>query len=239
VEPYSVVFHEAVSHGILVGIALPDEPLEPPRTAIDRLHPDERAVASGLRGYRLVSWVGGRLAAREALDIFDRRDAPLLSDARGAPIGPRGLTVSVSHKRTLAVALVARAELGSVGVDLEELAPARLSIQDRVLTESERTALATLPPERQWTALLLRFTVKEAIYKALAPDLERYVGFEEAEVTPALDGTAAVTLNLVGDAPPVAVEARYSWFDHHVLATVRAQVGRRAKVALATSAPDS
>jgi phosphopantetheine--protein transferase-like protein len=237
VDPYSVVFHEAVAHGILVGISLPDGPLEPPRSAIDRLHPKEREVAAGIRGYRLVSWIGGRLAAREALDVFGCRDAPLLSDARGAPIGPKSLTVSVSHKRTLAVALVARAELGSVGIDLEELAPARLSIQDRVLTDAERQALQTLPPERQWTALLLRFTVKEAIYKALAPDLGRYVGFEEAEVTPSVDGTAAVVLKLAGDPPPVAVEARYSWFDHHVLATVRARVGRLHRDPLATTAP--
>jgi enterobactin synthetase component D len=238
VDPYSVVLQEAVPHGILVGISLPDAPLEPPRAVLERLHPKEREVAAGIRGYRLVSWVGGRLAAREALDEFQRGDAPLLSDARGAPIGPRGLTVSLSHKRTLAVALVARSELGSVGIDLEELGPARLSIQDRVLTESERKAIQALPPERQWMALLLRFTVKEAIYKALAPDLERYVGFEEAEVTPAVDGTAAVAMKLQGDAPPVAVEARYSWFDHHVLATVRARVGRRPKVPLATTAPD-
>jgi enterobactin synthetase component D len=238
VDPFSVVFQEAVPHGILVGISLPDAPLEPPRSVIERLHPKEREVASEIRGYRLVSWVGGRLAAREALDVFQRGDDPLLSDARGAPIGPRGLSVSLSHKRTLAVALVARSELGSVGIDLEELAPARLSIQDRVLTESERKEMHALPPERQWMALLLRFTVKEAIYKALAPGLERYVGFEEAEVTPAVDGTAEVTMKLQGDAPPVAVEARYSWFDHHVLATVRARVGTPPKVPLATTAPD-
>ncbi len=58
-------------------------------------------------------------------------------------------------------------------------------------------------------------------------------------MTPAVDGTAAVAMMLKGDAPPVAVEARYSWFDHHVLATVRARGGRRPKVPLATSAPDS
>ncbi len=162
-EPYSVVFQEAVAHGILVGISLPDGPLEPPRAVLERLHPKEREVASGIRGYRLVSWVGGRLAAREGLDVFQCGDAPVLSDARGAPIGPRGIALSLSHKRTLAVALVARAELGSIGIDLEELGPARLSIQDRVLTEGERREVQTLAPERQWMALLLRFTVKEAI----------------------------------------------------------------------------
>jgi enterobactin synthetase component D len=237
VNPYSIAFHQAVSHGILVGITLPDEPVEPSREVLEGLHPKEREIATGLRGYRLISWIGGRLAAREALDVFQRRNEPVLIDARGAPIGPRGLTVSVSHKRTLAVALVARADLGPIGVDLEDLAPARLSIQDRVLTATERAELATLAPERQWTALLLRFTVKEAIYKALAPSLERYIGFEEAEVTPSVDGTAVVSMKLKDDAASVAVEARYSWFEHHVLATVRARFEGRPKVALATTAP--
>jgi 4'-phosphopantetheinyl transferase EntD len=238
VDPFSVVFQEAVPHGILVGISLPDTPLDPPRAVIERLHPKEREVASGIRGYRLVSWVGGRLAAREALDVFQRGDAPLLSDARGAPIGPRGLSVSLSHKRTLAVAL-GRPRRARLGRDRSRGARARLASRSRTRADGVGTEeMQALPPERQWMALLLRFTVKEAIYKALAPGLERYVGFEEAEVTPAVDGTAEVAMKLQGDAPPVAVEARYSWFDHHVLATVRAQVGQRPKVPLATTAPD-
>ena len=39
-------------------------------------------------------------------------------------------------------------------------------------------------------------SLKESVYKALHPILCQYVGFQEAEVTPFIDGTAKVTLNL-------------------------------------------
>jgi 4'-phosphopantetheinyl transferase EntD len=43
---------------------------------------------------------------------------------------------------------------------------------------------------------MLRFSLKEAIYKATHPLLNQYVGFQEAEVTPLSDGTATVVWNL-------------------------------------------
>jgi enterobactin synthetase component D len=41
---------------------------------------------------------------------------------------------------------------------------------------------------------LLRFSLKEALYKALHPFVCRYIGFLEAEVQPVADGTAKVAL---------------------------------------------
>ena len=39
---------------------------------------------------------------------------------------------------------------------------------------------------------MLRFSLKECIYKAVHPLLCQYVGFQEAEVTPHSNGTATV-----------------------------------------------
>jgi len=44
--------------------------------------------------------------------------------------------------------------------------------------------------------VLLRFSLKEAFYKAIHPLICQYVGFQEAEVTPHPDGTATVKWNL-------------------------------------------
>ena len=44
--------------------------------------------------------------------------------------------------------------------------------------------------------VLLRFSMKESLYKALHPLLCQYVGFQEAEVTPLPDGTATVKWNI-------------------------------------------
>lgn len=44
--------------------------------------------------------------------------------------------------------------------------------------------------------MLLRFSLKEAAYKAIHPIVCQYVGFQEAEVKPLEDGTALITLDL-------------------------------------------
>ena len=43
---------------------------------------------------------------------------------------------------------------------------------------------------------MLRFSLKESLYKALHPLICQYVGFQEAEVMPYADGTATVRWNL-------------------------------------------
>jgi 4'-phosphopantetheinyl transferase EntD len=40
------------------------------------------------------------------------------------------------------------------------------------------------------------FSMKESLYKAMHPLICQYVGFQEAEVTPHVDGTATVVWNL-------------------------------------------
>jgi 4'-phosphopantetheinyl transferase EntD len=92
-----------------------------------------------------------------------------------------------------------------------------------VLTPSEVEVVEALPEARRWTATLLRFSIKEAIYKALAPRLQRYIDFQEAEVTPATDGRASVRLLLKEGPLPADIEARYSWLEAAVLSTVRAR----------------
>jgi 4'-phosphopantetheinyl transferase EntD len=44
--------------------------------------------------------------------------------------------------------------------------------------------------------ILLRFSCKESVYKAIHPLLNQYVSFQEAEIQPYINGTAAVTLKL-------------------------------------------
>jgi enterobactin synthetase component D len=190
---------------------------------LSRLHPDERALAETLRGFRQAEFVGGRLAARDAMQALGRRTGPVLRGVRGEPVAPPGVSLSISHKRHLAVAVAARSEFGGLGVDLEVLEPEREGIQQRVLVSEELESLEALEPDRRWTSTVLRFSIKEAIYKALAPRLQRYIGFEEAIVHPSTDGTAEVRLALTEGASPLALDARYAWLDRSVLATVRVQ----------------
>lgn len=218
---YQVAYHHASTHGVSTAVHIPDSPDPVPDTVLHRLHPEEANHAKTLRGYRQVQYVGGRIALRRACEQLGVRPPPLLSDDRGAPILPKGVAGSISHKKTLAIAMVANANDGTLGVDLEEYEPMRLSISSHVLTPSEELTIAELPDERRWIAIVLRFSIKESIYKALDPYVHRYVGFHEAQVEPDLNGGAKVKLNLVNGEGPFTVDAKYKWIAGRLLTSVR------------------
>ncbi|MCK6507398.1 4'-phosphopantetheinyl transferase superfamily protein [Myxococcota bacterium] len=223
--PFDVCLRDAQPHGVLVGVALPVDPEPVPELVLARLLPAEQEHARALRGFKQVQWVGGRLAAQRAVRMLGLEPQALMSDGHGAPaVAPhQGLSLSIAHKRDMAVALVARARNGAVGVDLEDLSPPRMRVAERVLTPDELAVVQALPEERQWTAVVVRFSLKEAVYKALAPTLRRYIDFQEAEVLPMPDGCARVHLRLARGEPAPRVEARYSWLPGRVLSTVRAR----------------
>ncbi|HET7504481.1 MAG TPA: 4'-phosphopantetheinyl transferase superfamily protein [Kofleriaceae bacterium] len=195
----------ALAHGACVLIELAD-----PDAALAALDPAEQAHAHTLGAPRRRDYVAGRTALHLALGS----PAPILSDRRGAPIVPDGWVGSVSHKDALAAALVAPAGHGHIGVDLERAAPPRVDIAPRILTPRE---LAQLPDRGR--AVTLRFAIKEAIYKAIDPYVQRYVGFLEVELEldPASDAVQ------VRSELALAIEA--TWREHagHWLATARAE----------------
>eukprot|EP00539_Tryblionella_compressa_P020466 CAMPEP_0178865610 /NCGR_PEP_ID=MMETSP0747-20121128/4511_1 /TAXON_ID=913974 /ORGANISM="Nitzschia punctata, Strain CCMP561" /LENGTH=369 /DNA_ID=CAMNT_0020532427 /DNA_START=23 /DNA_END=1132 /DNA_ORIENTATION=+ len=166
-------------------------------------HPSEIAFGRTLKCSRTSFWLG-RLAIRIALEF---PDYPVLKDSFGRPILVPGIFGSISHKQNRGVAILSSSlpiadsgddpinkpgmTFAGIGVDLEMTSrPGRPSIAKKVLTEAEREALGGLPGISPEEEVLLRFSLKEAIYKAAHPLLCQYVGFQEAEVTPLPDGTA-------------------------------------------------
>ena len=115
-------------------------------------------------------------------------------------------SVRSATKTATAVALVARDEPRDVrvGVDIETDAPRATDIARMVLTEDEELELAPLSPAERSREVLLRFSAKEAVYKALDPFVRRYVGFKEVSVSPRPDGSAGVVAHLA-DVPPGTV----------------------------------
>lgn len=221
VKPFSIAYQHASRHGIVAAIHLPAEPAPVPDHALERLHASEAHRADSLSGLRKISYVGGRLAMRLAAQQLGVVPAAIESDEHGAPCLPDGLIGSISHKRQLAVALVSRNYGASVGVDLEEYGPPRPGIASRVLTPTEQAQVAELDPDRQWTSVLLRFSLKESLYKALNPWVRRYVGFHEAEVEPDTDGGAVIRLQLTGAEGPYLAEGHYLWLHGRLLTSVR------------------
>jgi 4'-phosphopantetheinyl transferase EntD len=203
-----VAFRLELPHGLCAGVEIP---AEMPEASMAALRPEERAAAEQLSPTRRLTWVAGRLALRAALDDLGIDTAPLLASDRGAPLLPAGALGSISHKRTLAVALAARRAGDGVelGVDLEEDAPLRIDISRRVLSPEESRALEGATVAERDRGVLLRLCAKEAIYKALDPFVRRYVSFQEVTLTPLPDGTSEVALALSGGEGPFGVEVHW------------------------------
>ncbi|HWV36875.1 MAG TPA: 4'-phosphopantetheinyl transferase superfamily protein [Vulgatibacter sp.] len=220
--PFSIPFAETTPFGELVAVHLPpglDD--EVPAEVLGGLFPEERAIAEEARRRRRIEWCGGRLALRLATERLGVAPGPVLRGERGEPLLPEGLTASVSHKRRIAAALVARAGQGTVGLDLEELEPARMSIAPRVLRPEEEEEVFALPEDRRWRSLATRFAVKEAVYKALHPHVRRYVRFSEASVRLEPGAEPEVSLHLEGGEGPFRLEARAEARAGHLIASVR------------------
>ena len=206
---------------MLAAFHIPDSPEPVPDDVLNRLHPVEAALARELKGYRQGQFAGGRLALRRACEQLGEQPPAIVRTSRGAPYVGERLVGSVSHKRTLAVGMAARPGNGTLGVDLEDYGPPRLGIAGHVLRPAEVAVLEELPEPRRWIALLIRFSVKEAIYKALDPWVNRYVAYHEAEVTPDLEGRCSVQLFLAGNEGPFDVDARYTWLHGRLVSSVR------------------
>lgn len=221
-EPFESAFVLALPLGLVAGVHLPPAADPVPVEILARLHPDERDYAATLRGFRQVEYTGGRLALGALFGEMGLRRTAVLPDPHGAPALPGGIVASITHKRDLAVAILARGTPG-LGLDLEETDRDRPGIAAKVLRPEELAAVAALPTDRQWTETAVRFSVKESIYKALHPFLKRYIGFHEVAVWTSPDGIDRVEPFL--SPPPVdgpfRFEARHTWVGTRVLSMVR------------------
>jgi len=203
------MFEHVLPAGTCVAVSLPaGDDFAPPAA----LHPDEAAFVHASPAARRATFMGGRVAMRAAL-VAQGADAaetgvPILSTPRGAPAMPPGFVGSISHKRELAVAIVARAAptpLATIGIDVEVARPLRSDIAPRVLTPAERAALAGLDGAARDAAILFRFAAKEAIYKALDPRVQRLVSFQEAEIVTDPRGGFGAHLSLARGEGPFSV----------------------------------
>jgi 4'-phosphopantetheinyl transferase EntD len=167
------------------------------------LFPGEAAAVAGAVDSRRREFATGRLCAREALRALGMPAAPLPRGDGGAPVWPPGVVGSVTHCAGYRGAAVARAsDLASLGIDAEPDEPLPAGVLDLVADEAE---LAGLPGGGPcWDRLL--FCAKEALYKAWYPLTRRWLGFEEAWVTLALDGT--FTARLLVEGIPIGDQVR-------------------------------
>ena len=142
-------------------------------------------------------FLGGRIALRRALRFISADAPPILKNEYGAPTLPSHLTGSISHKDDLAVGVAKFDTIGRIGVDLEHTYnKAASTLWRRVLTTNEQSRLGRIPETSREEEVLLRFSLKEAIYKAIHPYLCRSIDFTEIEIDPLPDGSANINFCL-------------------------------------------
>ncbi len=210
----------------------------PDLVAAERLHPDEAALVAAMLPTRRATFVAGRLVMRTAMrsalatDASDEARYPILRTDRGAPVLPPTVAGSVSHKHDAALALMRPLDNHAirVGVDLEhrptERDLARPSIAKRILTAPELDALAQLhhDPLLQRERVILSFAIKEAIYKAIDPTVQRYVRFTEVALEFTEHGGVRVSLLLPElSHGELQVHAHYALHDKWIIATATAE----------------
>jgi 4'-phosphopantetheinyl transferase EntD len=224
-----ILFRVDLPHGRCVGARVPST-IDP--SDVIGLPDEEQVFLGTLSPARKSTWLAGRIALHGALRDLGLDRGAVLATSRGAPELPDGVTASISHKRTLAVALAAPKVDGlTLGVDIEPVPalPASLTepgwdnrpdISSRVMTPEELAVLATVPEHQRRREVVLHFSLKESLYKAINPVVGRYVSFQEATVLPHPDGSVAVTLSLTKGEGPFRVDARWSEIEGHLLTTV-------------------
>ncbi len=104
-----------------------------------------------------------------------------------APVWPAGWRGSVSHSEDIAIAVVAAEADGRYpGVDIEHLQPGvMLESADMFVSRTEQALLSCCGLDMEW-ALLLAFSAKESLFKALYPRVQQMLDFDAAAIV-ALD----------------------------------------------------
>ncbi|GAA4806070.1 4'-phosphopantetheinyl transferase superfamily protein [Actinomycetospora chlora] len=164
------------------------------------LAPAEEAAVARAVATRRAEFTTARACAREALTRLGAPAVAVPVGERRAPVWPSGVVGAITHCAGFRAAAVAwSAEVRSVGLDAEP----HVALPDgvlRVVTDAgEQAALAALGRERpdvRWDKIL--FSAKESVYKAWFPLTGRWLGFEDAELRPAPDGTFTATLRVPG-----------------------------------------
>ncbi|WP_296240275.1 enterobactin synthase subunit EntD [uncultured Enterobacter sp.] len=160
-------------------------------TDADLLWLPHHAELSNAGRKRKAEHLAGRIAAAHALNA---RVIPGIGPS-GEPLWPDGISGSITHSGTQAMAVVVREQQALIGIDCEAILPeyeAR-EIKNGIIDIQEEQVLSrSVYPFA--LALTLVFSAKESLFKALFPQVQAYMGFDSARVTLLDDKTLTLAL---------------------------------------------
>ena len=147
-------------------------------------HPDEWEDIASAAPNRQKEFVAGRQLARALSDQLGLPPAPLRRGEDRSPIWPNDRTGSLSHCDTLCFAAVGkRSAVQSVGVDVETIGRVKQKFWPTLFTEREADYFSSLAPETVALETTLFFSAKESFYKCQYPLTQKWVGFQDVEIT--------------------------------------------------------
>ena len=140
----------------------------------------ERAVAK-----RQAEYLAGRVCAREGLmRATGQPMVPVLGDDR-APVWPTGCVGSITHTQGWAAAVIGQQQdYAGLGLDAETIMPDEraLPLCQQILTSSEQERFSAELASQAGFFITLAFCLKETLFKALYPLVQRRFYFEHAEL---------------------------------------------------------
>jgi 4'-phosphopantetheinyl transferase EntD len=158
----------------------------------------------------------GRALARLALERQGHPGEEIPVAADRAPIWPDAIAGSISHSDTRAIVAVGRrAEIGSVGIDLERGPELARDLWSAILLPEEVDAIDRLDLAQRGQRALLLFAAKEALYKAQYPVSRTFMEFHalRVDVEPASPTRGALVCTFQIAVPPfdggTVVRGRY------------------------------
>jgi enterobactin synthetase component D len=165
----------------LVGVAMRIDAENP--TWFEALAPSLPSSIRGAVPARQAAFMVGRLCAERAMSQAGGA-VVVPRGEKGEPVWPAGFVGSISHTARAAYAVVAPSSacLG-VGIDAEPMVDdeGKRSLQSVCCTAWECAQWYDGSACDAWTATAI-FSLKEAFYKAIYPQVRRFVDFDEVEV---------------------------------------------------------
>jgi len=119
----------------------------------------ERVGLGRMAEVRRAEYSSGRRVARQALGLLGIADCSVTARGR-LPVWPAGVVGSITHSRTLALAMVGRdGDVAGIGVDLEQESRVNERVATRVLVPAERESLA----QQDWRTMLFAADRKSGV----------------------------------------------------------------------------
>ncbi|MCV2534592.1 enterobactin synthase subunit EntD [Enterobacter wuhouensis] len=172
--------HTAHSTFSLAGLTLHHITFDPTTfTDADLIWLPHHAQLSSAGRKRKADHLAGRIAAAHALPDHA---VPGIGPS-GEPLWPDGISGSITHSGTRAMAVVTQ-HPALIGIDCETILPENeaLEIKDGIIDAQEEAVLSRSGYPFA-LALTLVFSAKESLFKALFPKVKSYMGFDSARIT--------------------------------------------------------